>query len=169
MAKYVICPRCELNFILEGENYCDVCKAELKIGPQLQYADEEDRLEEKLCPKCKQIYIPIDEDMCEICREKSMYDIEPDESADIENDEKWRDYLDADEKEEISNSGEDEEEQISLSLIAQEEEAEFADEEEEDELYENNDDDDDDLYNYDISDIGDDIDEEEEVDDGDDF
>ena len=41
MAKYVKCPRCDLNYILEGEDYCDVCKAELKIGPSLFYDDED--------------------------------------------------------------------------------------------------------------------------------
>ena len=28
--KYIKCPRCELNYILEGEDYCHVCKSEMK-------------------------------------------------------------------------------------------------------------------------------------------
>ena len=31
MGKYVKCPRCELNWILEENEYCDVCKAELGV------------------------------------------------------------------------------------------------------------------------------------------
>ena len=42
MAKYIKCPRCELNFIIEGkQDYCDVCVAEMK-GSRLQFADLED-------------------------------------------------------------------------------------------------------------------------------
>lgn len=164
MAKYVKCPRCDLNYILEGEDYCAVCKAELKIGPSLLYADDEDRVEEKLCPKCKSVYILESEDYCENCRSSFAYDIEPDTDLDIENDEKWRDFLDEDEKEEISNSGEDEEELISLSKIQEEEQNEFADEEEEDDEYYTNDssDDDDDEFSYDNVDFDEDLDEDDE-------
>ena len=41
-AKYVKCPRCDLNYMLEGEEYCDVCKAELNKGPKLIFAVDED-------------------------------------------------------------------------------------------------------------------------------
>ena len=156
MAKYVKCPRCDLNYILEGEQYCDVCKAELKLGPQLMYADDEDKAEEKLCPKCKQVYIFIDEDMCENCRELNSYDdIEPET-----DDEKWRDFLDEDEKEEISNSGDKEEDMISLSKIAEEELDEFEDEEEEEDEEYPSDDDDDDFDNIEINEA--DFEEEDE-------
>ena len=36
--KYVKCPRCDTNYMAEGEPYCDVCKADLKIVPQIKYA-----------------------------------------------------------------------------------------------------------------------------------
>ena len=125
------------------------------------------RLEEKLCPKCKSVYISESEDYCENCRSSFAYDIEPDTDLDMENDEKWRDFLDEDEKEEISNSGEDEEELISLSKIQEEEQNEFADEDEEDddEFYSNDsDDDDDDLYNNNL-DFDEDLDDEDEEED----
>ena len=68
--KYVKCPRCDLNYVKEGEDYCDVCKAELKIGPQLHYAAfaEDEENEQILCPVCKQNYIDPGEEMCEECR-----------------------------------------------------------------------------------------------------
>ena len=56
MAKYVKCPRCELNFMLEGEEYCDVCKAELKKGPQLVFAVEE---EEEVIPEPPKVEEPV--------------------------------------------------------------------------------------------------------------
>ena len=42
MAKYKKCPRCELNWIKEDEDLCDVCKAELKIGGMSLIEDDED-------------------------------------------------------------------------------------------------------------------------------
>ena len=32
MAKYKKCPRCELNYIEEDKDYCDVCLAEMQGG-----------------------------------------------------------------------------------------------------------------------------------------
>ena len=29
MPRYKKCPRCELNYILEEDDYCEVCRAEL--------------------------------------------------------------------------------------------------------------------------------------------
>ena len=55
MPRYVKCPRCDLNYMLDTEEYCDVCKAELKKGPQLIFAidDEEDDIDAlDLCPRC---------------------------------------------------------------------------------------------------------------------
>ena len=94
MAKYKLCPRCELNYIPVDEEYCDVCKAELKLGPQLMFAtlDEDDDASEKLCPVCKQNYIPVSEDMCESCMEKQRYDEEKDADVDIDTDEEWKKY-----------------------------------------------------------------------------
>ena len=42
MSDYIKCPRCELNYIKKDEQYCQVCKAELKLGPQLMFAVDED-------------------------------------------------------------------------------------------------------------------------------
>ena len=49
MAKYIKCPRCELNFIIEGkQHYCDVSVAEMK-GTRLQYSDlDDEELEDEL-------------------------------------------------------------------------------------------------------------------------
>ena len=90
MPKYVLCPRCELNYIQEGEEYCDVCKAELKKGPQLVFAvdDEEEQEIMELCPKCHQNYLKPGQTLCRQCAKLSQYE---DEKTDLDDeDESWR-------------------------------------------------------------------------------
>ena len=98
MAKYVLCPRCELNYIQEGEEYCDVCKAELKKGPQLVFAVDEDDEQEilELCPKCHQNYLKPGQTLCRQCAKLSQYE---EEKNDLD-DESWKEYLDDEEPEE---------------------------------------------------------------------
>ena len=73
--RYILCPRCELNYIEEGEEYCTVCKAELGlIDSSILIPEEEVESSEKLCPICKVNYIADDEDVCFMCakeREKN--------------------------------------------------------------------------------------------------
>ena len=56
MAKYIKCPRCDLNYMLDTEKYCDACKAELGLGPKLVFAVDDEDEEDKtvLCPDCGQ-------------------------------------------------------------------------------------------------------------------
>ena len=35
MPKYKKCPRCEINYILDAEEYCEICKQELR-GARLE-------------------------------------------------------------------------------------------------------------------------------------
>lgn len=164
MPKYVLCPRCELNYMLDTEKYCDVCKAELKLGPQLIFAvDDESETGEKLCPICKRNYISDDEDMCEQCRDDHKYDTVPDD-IDIDKDEEWRNYLDDDEKDMPQ------EDEISFSQLADEEKGdELFREDEEDEVAEPIDDEPDDFdVDIDEKDFEEDDEEDEEEDDDDD-
>ena len=132
MAKYVLCPRCELNYMQDGEEYCDVCKAELKMGPQLIFTDDEDEAAgEKLCPICKRNMIGEDEDMCEQCRDSRKYDSEPDD-VDVESDDEWRNYLDDDEKDMPEDDG-----VISFSQLADEEKSDERFKDDEEEAYDN--------------------------------
>ena len=166
MAKYVLCPRCELNYMQDGEEYCDVCKAELKMGPQLIFTDDEDEAAgEKLCPICKRNMIGEDEDMCEQCRDSRKYDSEPDD-VDVESDDEWRNYLDDDEKDMPEDDG-----VISFSQLADEEKSDelFKDDEEEEEEPEYFDDEPDDFdVEIDEKDFEEDSEEDDEGDDEDD-
>ena len=127
MPKYVKCPRCDLNYMKEEEEYCDVCKAELKKGPQLIFAidDIDDEVETwEICPICHHNRLKPGETMCSRCAEEKDYQ----DSREDPDDESWKEYLDADDDEE-----EESEEMLSLNKLA-EEEGEFDDEEEEEEI-----------------------------------
>ncbi len=177
MAKYTLCPRCELNYILEGQEFCDVCKAQLKIGPQLMFSALGDDFNEDkiLCPVCKINYITEDERMCQECRENLEFKQGAEDLDDSSSDdESWRQYLDEDEKDEMSKKGD--EDLVSFSQIA-EEEADMEDEDEDIDAYTNepaskskyDDDDDFDIPPVDEDDfLDDDDDEEYDDDDGDD-
>ena len=71
MAKYVKCPRCELNYILEGEDYCYVCKSEMKHHNENEESDLLDIEDMELCPICGQNYISEDQAMCDECSGKN--------------------------------------------------------------------------------------------------
>lgn len=162
---YIKCPRCDLNYIKRGEEYCAVCKAELKKGPQLVFAiDEEDEVETlDLCPICHQNHIKPGEKMCAKCAEEKEY-LENREDPD---DESWKEYLDNEDDEEE----EEDEEMISLNKLA-EEEGGFEEEEEEEDLIEESVEPDDfdipDVDQADFEDDEEDDDEDEEDDDEDD-
>ena len=95
MPKYKKCPRCELNYIEEDKDYCDVCLAEMQ-GGKLRFADmdEEETDDEKteLCPVCGENYMRPGEKMCDECKKNAEY--EEEEDIDPEKDEEWRNYLD---------------------------------------------------------------------------
>ena len=124
---YIKCPRCELNYIHKDDGYCDVCKAELKLGPQLVFAVDEDEEEAmELCPVCKQVYIKAGEEMCAKCMEEESF---KNGEIDMDKDEEWKNYLDdTDEADDIEDD-----EMQSLDEIAKEEAEEFFDDEEEEE------------------------------------
>lgn len=180
--KYVKCPRCDLNYMPETEKYCDVCKAELKLGPTMKFVsfgDDEDS-DQILCPVCKRNYIDPGEEMCAECKEEKSEKaaIEPEQDVDPDCDEEWRNYLDEDEKEAISNKVEDGEEILSLDKLGEDEAKElFDDEEEEDSDYYDNEpkEDEDDDFDYpdadesDFEDFDESEDDEDEEDDEEDF
>ena len=151
--KYIICPRCELNYIKEQDELCNVCKAELGLLGK-NYLIPEDELEAesgKLCPICHVNYIDEDEEMCIICKKVKEAKEQPE---DLET--SWKAFVDEPEEEVPP-------EEISLELAAEEEEEQ--EEEEEIKDYKEVSD-----FNYDIDprDFEVEEDEEEEEDDEDD-
>ena len=97
MARYVLCPRCELNFIdADAQEYCDVCLKEMQGAKT--FADDLEEVEEteemELCPICGENYMRIGEKMCDECKKKTEY--EEEEIEDPDKDDAWRTYLDDD-------------------------------------------------------------------------
>ena len=69
---YIRCPRCELNFILKRDKFCNVCKMEMKAQGSMGISDD---LDLELCPVCKVNFVNPDEDMCVSCaKEKTLED-----------------------------------------------------------------------------------------------
>jgi len=65
---YIMCPKCELNFILKSDKYCTVCKATLGlIDKSLLIPDDDEAVGEKLCSMCNNTYIADDELICFLC------------------------------------------------------------------------------------------------------
>lgn len=120
MAKYKKCPRCELNYILEDEDYCEICKQELKGISCNVDVDEDDDAE--LCPVCGINFLNEGEKMCEACaaaradeeKGSAIDDVEPDN---------WDAEDDGVTEDDIAGEADDEME-ISLEDLADEEEEE---------------------------------------------
>lgn len=110
MGKYKKCPRCELNYIKEDEDLCEVCKKELAgISDDM---DEEMELEEvQLCPICKVNYIGPGEEMCEQCIAERAEKGEQNDDSDIEPEQF------GDQESELTPTDDDDIELVSLSEI----------------------------------------------------
>lgn len=166
MPKYKKCPRCELNYIQEDRDYCDVCLAEMQ-GSKLKFADlddDEEAEKTELCPVCGENYMRPGEKMCEECKKNSAY--EEEEDIDPEKDEEWRTYLD-DDTDDLSL--ESDAIDIGEDFDADFDDVEFADGYVEDESADSTTEEDFEYgADYDFSDE-DDEDEEEEEDEDDDF
>ena len=157
MARYILCPRCELNFIdADEQEYCEVCVKEL--SGETTFTDDlenEDAMEEtELCPICGEHYMQYGESMCEECKKKSDYEEEEIEDEDKE-DASWRSYLD------------DEEEEIDLGIPDSEFEDDYEEEEEESEENEEEPDDFEYVSADDYYDMDDEDDDEDDEDDDD--
>ncbi len=61
--KFSLCPRCELNYITEKEQYCKVCLQEMRGAPQAE--------EVELCSICNEMPVLPGKDVCALC-EKEM-------------------------------------------------------------------------------------------------
>ena len=128
---FIKCPRCELNYIKEEEQYCSVCKREMKGEVH------EDPFE--LCSICNENPVMPGKDVCLICyKEMTQQQGLRDETADeVENPDVSLDMEDVSDMQEIeldemdSDMPPDIGEQISLE---EEKSKEDMDDEEEEEI-----------------------------------
>ena len=154
MARYVLCPRCELNFIdADEQEYCEVCIKELSGEKTFtdDFEAEEMAEETELCPVCGENYMVFGEKMCEECKKKSQYEDEETEEDEDKEDASWRSYLD------------DDDEDIDLGIPDSEFDDEEMEEEEEEEEESAEDD-----FEYVSADDYYDLDDEDDEDDDDD-
>ena len=124
---YILCPRCEINYIDKREKLCPVCKAEMGIGDSsFLLPDEEDETDNRICPVCHVNLLGEDEDVCFEClkereeKEKESKEITEDDEDGTNS---WDPFAD-DEEEEVPDG---------MQEILEEEEEE---EEEEDDMEE---------------------------------
>ncbi len=147
--KYKKCPRCEINYIPVDDDYCEICKKELKGQLVFDIIDEEeiDYDAEGICPRCKTNYVADGEKYCHQClvelesNNKRISDLdEPDEWAKLDTDDETLDL--GEDLEEIEEIGIDEETELSLENLAEQEGwNDEEEEEEEEEFYQSSDDD----------------------------
>ena len=141
MPRYKKCPRCELNYILEEDDYCEVCKAELK-GIDTNFEEEED----VICPKCKQNYGEPGEKYCLTCLQKMQGNWD-DSKPDVEEDDELTSLSEMEEqewKDEDMDSFDDNDSfgneadfiDIDEDFDGKEEDEDFEEEEEEEDLIE---------------------------------
>ena len=102
---FVLCPRCELNYIEEEEEYCKICKAEMGlIDPSEVFMPEDEEVgENNLCPLCKINYVEEGEEMCVVCK-REKEEKEAAEKAEEESINNWQDDEVADEDDEMTIS-----------------------------------------------------------------
>jgi hypothetical protein len=126
MAKFKKCPRCELNYIRIEEEYCALCKEELKGVVVTE--PEEDEEDEDLCPRCKVNYVSDGEKYCEQC----LKEIEAEKEKGARDD-YWEEEPDAEDlAEDFIDDMLDDADLASLGELADEEfEDDYDDEEEE--------------------------------------
>ena len=67
MARYELCPRCQLNFIdADSEEFCEVCRMEMNGEKTFtDNLDEVETEETELCPICGENYMRAGEKMCD--------------------------------------------------------------------------------------------------------
>ncbi len=160
MARYVICPRCELNFIdADEQEYCEVCLKEMSGEKTFtdDFDAEENMEETELCPVCGENYMAFGEKMCEECKKKSDYEEDDEEEDDEKEDASWRSYLD------------DEDDDLDLGIPDSEFDEEEDEDEEEEEIEEEEDFEYVNINDYNDFDDDDDDDDDEDDDEDDDF
>ena len=155
MARYIICPRCELNFIDADEReYCEVCEKELSgVATYDDYDDGENGEQTELCPICGENYMKFGDKMCEECAAKNEYEQDVGEGDEEKEDDTWRSYLDEDDTDD-------------LGIPMDEADFDMDDEEEEDDEYHH---DEEEWEEVSADDYDDSLDDEDDEDDEDDF
>ena len=82
------CPKCELNYIRDGEDFCDVCKREMKRA-QARGRHAEDEAEEDeviMCTECGEAPAVRGSDLCAACLKEQKRQVELENAAELDQD-----------------------------------------------------------------------------------
>ena len=72
--NYKRCPRCELNYILQEQSYCALCRREL-AG---QYDGDDDDALYDVCPYCEKNNLSYGQSRCTACEARLKHDADGD-------------------------------------------------------------------------------------------
>ena len=101
---WILCPRCELNYIKKSDQYCNVCKKEMKLIE----ASEDDIGDLELCPICKINFVQNDQEICDSCKQElGIVASEEDEDKEVAD---WHKYIaddDSDDDDDFDDEDED--------------------------------------------------------------
>lgn len=87
------CPKCELNYIREGEEFCEVCKREMKRAQaRIRHADEENEDGEIiLCSECGEEPAVRGGDLCLSCLKEKKRQVVLESATTLPTDEEFED------------------------------------------------------------------------------
>ncbi|MEA4870418.1 MAG: hypothetical protein VB062_07250 [Christensenella sp.] len=96
------CPKCELNYIRDGEDYCEVCKREMKRaqahGRQTEEENEDDEI--ILCSECGEAPVVRGGELCISCLKEKKRQVELENAATVPTDDEFdeEELLESDEE-----------------------------------------------------------------------
>ena len=82
------CPKCELNYIRDGEDYCEVCKRELKRAQSRGHHVEEESEEDEIimCTECGEAPAVRGGELCAACLREQKRQVELENAAEVSDD-----------------------------------------------------------------------------------
>lgn len=128
---YKKCPRCDLNYILDTEQYCKVCLVDMGKIAGTHINDDLDDEDLVLCPVCGENYLDEGESICYSCRIERLKKAKEEAKDSLLDAEDLDDYP---EEFPIPNDDEEEPEEILVEDIEELEYDEDEEEQEEDEF-----------------------------------
>ena len=102
------CPKCELNYIREGEEYCEVCRRELKRA-QMRGRRAEDETEDDevvMCSECGEEPAVRGGELCISCLKEKKRQVELENATELPADDSFEDEDLLEEDEEIDSEEE---------------------------------------------------------------
>ena len=87
------CPKCELNYIREGEDFCEVCKRKMKRAQaHIRHSEEEsDQDEVILCSECGEAPAVRGGELCIACLKEKKRQVELENASAVPTDEEFDD------------------------------------------------------------------------------